>query len=202
MNPGYSNDNFELIKHNASLMGIPINIFDTEIFDSVTKIESSPCYLCARMRRGYLYDYAKKLGANKIALGHHYDDVIETILLSVLYGGQYQSMMPKLKSENFEGMELIRPMYLIREKDIISWAEYNNLKFLRCACKFTEQNSEFYEDKELTSKRQFVKRLIRELKENNPYIEDNIFKSAENVHLDCVISYKKEGKKYNFLDKY
>ncbi len=204
MDPGYNKANRKAIEDNAELMDIPIHIFETEIFDSVTHIEKSPCYICARMRRGHLYSEAKKLGCNKIALGHHYDDAIETILMGMLFGGQIQTMMPKLESTNFEGMELIRPMYLVREEDIIHWRDYNKLKFLQCACKFTEMtNNESKEDLESASKRKQVKKLIATLKKSDPQIEGNIFKSVENVNLSTVICYKdKEGNKHNFVDEY
>lgn len=201
MDPGYKRENRQLIEDNAKLLGIPIKIFENNIFESVVNIENSPCYLCARMRRGYLYSYAKSLGCNKIALGHHFDDVIETILMGMLYGAQIQTMMPKLHSTNFEGMELIRPLYLVREADIINFSEHNGLKFLQCACKFTEQYvSE--DEKENKSKRKEIKQLIKTLKNNNPYIEMNIFRSVEAVNLETIIGYKKDGKITNFLDNY
>ncbi len=201
MNPGYNDDNFRRIINNAEFLNVPIQVFTSEIFDIVKDEENSPCYLCARMRRGYLYGRARELGCNKIALGHHYDDVIETILMGMLYGGQVQTMMPKLHSTNFPGMELIRPMYLIRERDIIHWAKYNGLEFIRCACRFTEKNAALDED-EQTSKRLEIKRLIRELSERSPYIEKNIFRSVENVNLRTIISYKKDGERRSFLDDY
>lgn len=200
MNPGYNQINYELILHNAELLEIPITVFRSEIFDAVAGEGDSPCYLCARMRRGYLYSHAKELGCNKIALGHHYDDVIETILMGMLYGGQIQTMMPKLHSTNFEGMELIRPMYLIREADIIRWAERNGLQFIRCACRFTENCATGNTEK--SSKRQEVKELIHTLVLKDPMIEKNIFKSVENVTLDTVIAYKKKGVRHHFLDEY
>lgn len=203
MDPGYSSENRKLIENNAKRLGIPITIFETDIFDAVFNIENSPCYLCARMRRGNLYSKAQELGCNKIALGHHYDDVIETILMGMLYGGQIQTMMPKLHGTNFEGMELIRPMYLIRESAIKAWRDYNNLHFLQCACKFTETCSSC--DKGVdgnNSKRQEIKLLIRELKKVNPFVEGNIFKSVENVNLNTIIAYKKDGVKHHFLDTY
>lgn len=200
MDPGYNKKNREKILENARLLNVPIHIFETDIFSSVFNVEKNPCYLCARMRRGHLYKMAKSLGCNKIALGHHFDDVIETILMGMLYGGQVQTMMPKLHSTNFEGMELIRPMYLIREKDIVHWCDYNNLSFIRCACKFTEQNEA--EDKENTSKRKEIKALIQELKKTNPQVESNIFRSVENVNIDTVISYKQGGVVHNFVDAY
>ena len=202
MNPGYNERNFQLIKENARILNIPITVFQSEIFNIVASEESSPCYLCARMRRGHLYSKAKELGCNKIALGHHYDDVIETILMGMLYGGQVQTMMPKLHSTNFEGMELIRPMYLIREADIIHWADYNNLHFIRCACRFTEKVAAAAEEEDKGSKRAEVKALIRQLAAKDPVVEFNIFKSVENVNLNTVIAYKKDGVKHHFLETY
>lgn len=202
MNPGYNERNFQLIKENARILNIPITVFQSEIFNIVASEESSPCYLCARMRRGHLYSRAKELGCNKIALGHHYDDVIETILMGMLYGGQVQTMMPKLHSTNFEGMELIRPMYLIREADIIHWADYNNLHFIRCACRFTEKVAAAAEEEDKGSKRAEVKALIRQLAAKDPVVESNIFKSVENVNLNTVIAYKKDGVKHHFLETY
>ena len=200
MDPGYSKANREMIEYNANLLNIPLTIFQTDIFDSVLNIEKSPCYICARMRRGHLYHRAKDLGCNKIALGHHYDDVIETILMGMLYGGQVQTMMPKLKSANFEGMELIRPMYLVREDDIKAWRDYNGLHFLQCACKFTEN---FTNNDPSGSKRQKVKELIRKLESEDKGIEQNIFKSVENVSLSSVIEYKdKDGVRHRFTDDY
>ena len=200
MNPGYNEANYQLILENSRTLGIPITVFQSEIFDVVAGEESSPCYLCARMRRGYLYSRAKELGCNKIALGHQYDDVIETILMGMLYGAQIQTMMPKLHSTNFEGMELIRPMYLIREEDIIHWANYNGLRFLRCACRFTEQCADEETDK--SSKRAEVKELIHNLAQKDPVIEFNIFKSVENVNVNTVVAYKKDGVKHHFLETY
>lgn len=200
MDPGYSPANRQIIEANAKRMNIPITIFESDIFDAVFNIEKSPCYLCARMRRGHLYSKAKELGCNKIALGHHYDDVIETILMGMLYGAQMQTMMPKLHSTNFEGMELIRPLYLIREDDIKKWRDSNDLHFIQCACKFTDTCSTC--GGENTSKRVEVKNLIRQLKETNPFVEANIFKSVENVNLSTVIAYKKDGVKHHFLDDY
>ena len=202
MDPGYAKENRELIEANAKKLGIPVTIFESEIFDAVDTVEKNPCYLCARMRRGYLYSKAKELGCNKIALGHHYDDVIETILMGMLYGAQVQTMMPKLHSTNFEGMELIRPLYLIREADICRWRDYNDLRFLQCACHFTETCSTCHEDGTTSSKRLETKKLIAKLKETNPYIESNIFKSVENVNLSTVIAYKKDGVRHHFLDEY
>ncbi len=202
MDPGYAPQNRKQIEDNAQAMNIPITIFETEIFDSVYGIDKSPCYLCARMRRGNLYSKAKELGCNKIALGHHYDDVIETILMGMMYGAQVQTMMPKLHSTNFEGMELIRPMYLVREDDIKHWRDYHNLTFLQCACRFTENTHEINEDGSSDSKRLEIKHLIKQLKQINPFIESNIFKSVENVNLSTIIAYKKEGQTYHFLDNY
>lgn len=200
MDPGYSRANREQIEYNAGLLNVPVTIFESNIFESVFHVEKSPCYLCARMRRGYLYNQAKMMGCNKIALGHHYDDVIETILMSMLYAGQVQTMMPKLHSTNFDGMELIRPMYLIREDEIKRWRDYNNLTFLQCACKFTENCA--VNEKENLSKRLEIKNMIREMKKINPQVESNIFKSVENVNLDTVIAYKKNSVKHNFLECY
>lgn len=202
MDPGYNKENRELIEYNAQKLGIPVTIFESSIFDAVDTIEKNPCYLCARMRRGYLYSKAKEMGCNKIALGHHYDDVIETILMAMLHGGQIQTMMPKLHSTNFEGMELIRPLYLIREEDICKWRDYNELQFLQCACHFTATCSTCDEEGNSSSKRLETKNLIAKLKENNPYIEGNIFKSVENVNLSTVIAYKKDGVKHHFLEDY
>ena len=202
MDPGYNKENRALIESNAEALGIPITIFESTIFDTVDTIEKSPCYLCARMRRGYLYSKAKELGCNKIALGHHYDDVIETILMGMIHGAQIQTMMPKLHSTNFEGMELIRPLYLVRESDICAWRDYNELHFLQCACHFTDTCTTCHEDGTTSSKRLETKKLIAELKKTNPFIESNIFKSVENVNLDTVIEYKKDGVRHNFLDEY
>jgi tRNA(Ile)-lysidine synthase TilS/MesJ/rhodanese-related sulfurtransferase len=202
MDPGYSAANRKLIESNAKQMGIPIQIFESDIFDAVDDIEKNPCYLCARMRRGHLYSKAKELGCNKIALGHHYDDVIETILMGMLYGAQVQTMMPKLHSTNFEGMELIRPLYLVREDDIKRWRDYNNLHFLQCACHFTDTCSSCRDDGTSQSKRLEIKKLIAELKQVNPYVEANIFKSVENVNLSTVIAYKKDGVRHHFLETY
>lgn len=202
MNPGYNEENRKVIEHNAKLLGIPITMFETNIFDIVYQEEKSPCYLCARMRRGYLYSKAQELGCNKIALGHHYDDVIETILMGILHSGQIQTMMPKLHSTNFSGMELIRPMYLIREDDIKRWRDDNELNFIQCACHFTDTCSTCEPDGRTVSKRMETKLLIAELKKNNPYVESHIFKSVENVSLDTIIAYKKNGEKHHFLDSY
>ena len=202
MDPGYNKENRALIESNAAALGIPITIFESTIFDAVDTIEKSPCYLCARMRRGYLYSKAKELGCNKIALGHHYDDVIETILMGMLHGAQIQTMMPKLHSTNFEGMELIRPLYLVRESDICAWRDYNDLHFLQCACHFTDTCTTCHEDGTTSSKRLETKKLIAELKKTNPFVESNIFRSVENVNLDTVIEYKKDGVRHHFLDEY
>lgn len=202
MDPGYTAENRKRIEENAKILGIPLTIFETAIFDTVFDIEKNPCYLCARMRRGHLYNNAKELGCNKIALGHHYDDVIETILMGMLYGGQIQTMMPKLHSTNFEGMELIRPLYLVREDDIKHWRDYNKLHFLQCACRFTENCANCNSEGVSLSKRQEVKQLIAELGKTNPYLEANIFKSVENVNLNTVIAYKQDGIVHHFLDTY
>lgn len=199
MNPGYTEEVLEKIKENAKTMDIPVTIFSTDVFSVSEKLnEEAPCYMCARMRRGCLYHKAQEMGCNKIALGHHFDDVIETILLSVLYGGEFKSMPPKLKSRNFEGMELIRPLYLVRENDIISFSKYHNLSFINCACKFTEK---LVED-EKKSKRLQVKKLIQDLKEENPLVEYNIFASSQNVSLDTLLGYKTSDEKHSFLDRY
>lgn len=200
MDPGYSEANRKVIEENAKSLNIPITIFKSDIFESVFTVEKSPCYLCARMRRGHLYHFAQELGCNKIALGHHYDDVIETILMGMLYGAQVQTMMPKLHSTNFEGMELIRPLYLVREDDIKAWRDYNGLHFIQCACKFTDTCTTC--NNENRSKRVEIKELIQTLKQVNPYVEGNIFKSVENVNLDTVVAWKQHGEKHHFLDAY
>ena len=200
MKPGYTPQNLQKIIYNSEILGIPVKIFETDIFNSVFHIEKNPCYLCARMRRGHLYKYAQSLGCNKIALGHHFDDVVETILMGMLYGAQIQTMMPRIKSTNFDGMELIRPMYYIREKDIISWRNYNKLEFLQCACRFTEQNALL--DGTGTSKRQEVKNLIKEMKKVNPQVDINIFRSVERVNLSTIIGYYNEDEEHNFLEKF
>lgn len=203
MDPGYSPVNRELIEKNAEALGIPLTIFESDIFSSVFTVEKSPCYLCARMRRGHLYAKAGELGCNKIALGHHYDDVIETILMGMLYGGQVQTMMPRLRSTNFEGMQLIRPMYLVREDDIKRWRDYNGLTFLQCACRFTENSAKEAAANEVnSSKRQEIKALIRELKKINPNVEKNIFSSVENVNLSTVIAYKDALGTHSVLDEF
>ena len=199
MNPGYTKKHLDLIKENAKTLNIPIEIFESDIFASVEVINhKSPCYMCARMRRGHLYNKAKELGCNKIALGHHFDDVIETNLLSMFYGAEIKTMMPKLHSEHFSGLELIRPMYLIKEQDIIAWSKYNELTFLNCACKMTLEST-IDEEK---SKRKEIKNLINHLRKINPYIDYNIFKSMENINLNQILGYKDEDKKYFFLDDY
>lgn len=198
MDPGYNKVNRELIEENAKILNIPIEIFTSDIFDIVKDIDKSPCYLCARMRRGCLYNKAKELGCNKIALGHHFNDVIETSLLAMFYSSEVKTMMPKLHSENFPGLELIRPLYLVKEDDIIQWAKYNNLTFLNCACRFTENCSVNDEG----SKRLEIKKLIKKLKEVNPKIDDNIFKALDNVNIDCILGIKKNGEYQSFLDNY
>ncbi len=197
MNPGYNEENRQLIEDNAKILGIPLTTFKSEIFEVVTDIEKSPCYLCARMRRGYLYSHAKELGCNKIALGHHFDDVIETILMGMLYSGKIETMMPKLHSTNFEGMELIRPMYMIKEADVLAWRDYNKLRFLQCACKFTEINQV-----EKTSKRDEMTELIAHFRSVSDVIDSNIFNSVHNINLKTVIGYHKDDFEYNFLDDY
>lgn len=201
MDPGYNAANRRAIEENAELLNVPVHIFETDIFNSVANVADHPCYLCARMRRGYLYKEAAKLGCNKIALGHHYDDVIETILMGMLYGAQVQTMMPKLHSTNHPGMELIRPMYLVKEADIISWAKYNSLRFIQCACRFTENISRD-ESGTGSSKRQEMKKLISKFRETNPEFETNIFKSVENVCLDSIIGWHDNERAYNFMDDY
>lgn len=199
MDPGYNKINRKMIEENAKVLNIPIEIFESNIFDVVTTVDKSPCYLCARMRRGCLYNKAKELGCKKIALGHHFDDVIETTLLSMFYGSEIKTMMPKLHSENFEGLELIRPLYLVKEDAIISWKNSNDLTFLNCACKFTEEH--FSKD-DGTSKRKEIKTLIKELKKVNKDIDHNIFKSLDNVNLNCVLGTKKDGIYKSFIDDY
>ncbi len=201
MDPGYVGNNRAKIIENAEIMDIPIRIYDSPIFETVYAAEGgSPCYLCARMRRGYLYKFAQDLGCNKIALGHHFDDAIETTLMSMLYGAEIKTMMPKLKSTNYEGMELIRPLYMVREKDIISWARYNELEFIRCACKVTRAN----EEADNGSKRQEVKMLIKKLKEENDNVDMNIFKSVHNVNLATIIGYRDcdGGELHSFMESY
>lgn len=198
MDPGYLPANRRLIETNAELLEIPVEIFSSPIFEAVTQAGGSPCYLCARMRRGYLYEQAKSLGCNKIALGHHFDDAIETTLLSMFYGAEIKTMLPKLHSTSHPGMELIRPMYRIHEEDIVRWAKGNGLTFLNCACRFTEQVA----NKEEESKRREMKELVRELKKKYDRIDENIFQSMHNVNLDCVLGYKSKGTKYFFTDDY
>lgn len=202
MDPGYNAENRRQIEQNAALLGVPVTVFESDIFNSVANVKKSPCYLCARMRRGHLYKQAQLLGCNKIALGHHYDDVIETTLMSMLWGGQIQTMMPKLHSTNFAGMQLIRPLYYIREEDIIAWRDANDLVFLRCACRFTEALEQEQDAAASASKRLETKRLIQQLKQTNPAVEANIFNSMHNVALDTVIAYKAKGEKHHFLDGY
>lgn len=200
MNPGYAEKNRNLIYSNAKRLNIPITMFDSDIFDVINTIGGEkPCYLCARMRRGFLYSKAKELGCNKIALGHHFDDVIETTLLSMFYGSEIKTMMPKLHSDNYEGIELIRPLYLVKEDAIISWKNYNNLTFLNCACKFTERNEM---NDENTSKRKEMKELIKTLRKNNKSIDYNIFKALDNINLNCVLGTKKNGVYTSFLNSY
>ena len=200
MNPGYNEQNWDMIKTNASVLGIDFQYFKTEIFDTVAEIENNPCYLCARMRRGYLYSKAKELGCNKIALGHHFDDVVETTLMSMLYSGKIETMLPKLHSRNFEDMELIRPLYKIREDDIKAWRDYNGLTFIQCACRFTEHCVSCGGGKD--SKREEMKELVRTFRQKNDIIDKNIFTSMSNINLDTVLGYKKNGVKHSFLDEY
>ena len=200
MNPGYNADNWKIIQDNAKLLGIPLTVFESDIFDTVATIEQNPCYLCARMRRGHLYAQAKALGCNKIALGHHFDDVIETILMGMLYSGKIETMMPKLHSQNFEGMELIRPMYLIKEDAVKAWRDYNGLQFIQCACRFTENCVSCGGGR--GSKRDEMKELIAHYRKDSDVIEKNIFKSVHNINLKTVIGYHKDDWTYNFLDDY
>lgn len=199
MNPGYNKINLEYIKNNAKLLNIPIEIFNTDIFEVATTLNpENPCYMCARMRRGHLYNKAKELGCNKIALGHHFNDVIETTLMSMLYGAEIKTMLPKIHSDNFEGVDLIRPLYLIKEEAIIAWSKYNNLTFLNCACQFTEKIA----NKEVDSKRNEMKELIKYLKTKNKDIDHNIFKSLDNINLNCVLGYHKDKIRHSFLENY
>lgn len=200
MNPGYNADNWKIIQDNAKLLGIPLTVFESDIFNIVADIDRNPCYLCARMRRGYLYSRAKKLGCNKIALGHHFDDVIETILMGMLYSGKIETMMPKLHSQHFEGMELIRPLYLVKEEDIKAWRDYNGLHFIQCACRFTENCATCGGGR--GSKRDEMKELIAHFRRTSSVIEENIFKSIHNINLRTVIGYHKDGESYHFLDDY
>jgi len=200
MDPGYNPANRQMIIDNAKCLNIPIRMFETQIFDIVADVSQSPCYLCARMRRGYLYSRAKELGCNKIALGHHFDDVIETVLMSMLYGAEIKTMMPKLKSTNFEGMELIRPMYQVREEDILRWKRHNELQFIQCACRFTENC--VMGDNGGASKRQEMKALIKKFRQTSPHIDRNIFSSVHNVNLNTVIGYTDRNGRHSFLDHY
>lgn len=200
MDPGYNEVNRQVIQRNSNLLGVPLTVFSSSIYQVVSSMDQTPCYLCARMRRGYLYSRAKELGCNKIALGHHFDDVIETTLMSMLYSAEIKTMMPKLKSSNFEGMELIRPMYMVREQDVLSWMRYNDLEFIKCACPLT-QNCHT-EDETTGSKRQVVKALIKELKKDNPGVDQNIFTSMHNVNLDTVIGFRSKGERHHFLETY
>ncbi len=199
MNPGYNEENMRQIFHNAELLEIPLTVFETDIFDVTAKTDRYPCYLCAKMRRGHLYSKAKELGCNKIALGHHFSDVIETTVMAMFYGSQLQGMIPKLKSTNFEEMELIRPLYCVHEDDIIAWARYNNLHFIQCACRFTD--ADFVSETGGTKRRE-IKELIRELKKSNPNIEKSIFNSLHRVHLDTFVGYKTKGEFHSFLERY
>lgn len=200
MNPGYNKANLEKIKSNLAAMDIPAKIVETDIFEIANAQDRSPCYLCAKMRRGALYRLAQDMGCNKIALGHHYDDVIETILMNILHAGSYQTMLPKLHSDHFEGMELIRPLYLVRESDVKAWRDFNNLEFIQCACRFTENVAK--PESEIGSARLETKKLIQQLKQTNPQVEKNIFKSSENIVLDKVIGYKDPDGHHSFLDTY
>lgn len=200
MNPGYNEANRQMIISNARLLDIPIHMFETDIFNIVVEVDKSPCYLCARMRRGYLYKHAQDLGCNKIALGHHFDDVIETTLMNMLYSGRIGTMMPKLHSTNFKGMELIRPLYLVKEEDVLAWKEHHGLKFLQCACRFTEMTSQ--EEHDGMSKRKEMKDLVKKFRKTSPIIDMNIFRSMHNVNLDTVIGYEQHHEKHSFLDNY
>lgn len=200
MDPGYNEYNRNFILDNAKILNIPLEMFESDIFDVVANVDSkSPCYLCARMRRGYLYNHAKELGCNKIALGHHFDDVIETTLLSMFYGAEIKTMMPKLHSDNYEGIDLIRPLYLVKEAAIIAWKNYNELTFINCACRFTEGCSLINDG---TSKRKEMKELIKNLRKINPSVDANIFKAMDNVNMNCILSWHKDGVNHSFLDDY
>lgn len=200
MDPGYNEYNRSFIEDNARTLNIPVEIFKSNIFDVVSSVDSkSPCYLCARMRRGYLYSKAQTLGCNKIALGHHFDDVIETTLLSMFYGSEVKTMMPKLHSDNFKGIDLIRPLFLVKEESIISWKKHNELTFINCACRFTEGCSLINDG---TSKRKEMKELIKNMKKNNPNIDQNIFKALDNINMNCILGWHKDGDKHSFLDEY
>jgi len=200
MNPGYNDKNLAKLKENLKLMNIDAKFFDTNIFDVTISAGGSPCYLCARMRRGYLYAKAKELGCNKIALGHHMSDVIETTLMSILFSGQIQGMLPKLKSQNFEGMQLIRPLYYVLEENICKWRDKNQLEFLACACKFTEEN--YAPEKETASARKKTKEIIAKLKQEIPDVEEHLLKSVTNCQVDTMVAFKQDGKVYSFLDKF
>ena len=202
MNPGYNDKNAKKVIDNAKLLNIPLTVFNTNIFEAVDRIDDHPCYICARMRRGYLYNKAQELGCNKIALGHHFDDVIETILMGMLYGAQVQTMMPKVKSTSHPGMELIRPMYYVKEEYILNWVKKHELEFIQCACKVTEKINKDKENEFLESKRAEVKKLIKELRKDYDKIDMNIFRSVQNVNLDTIISYRKKGEVHHFLDDY
>ena len=200
MDPGYNEYNRNFILDNAKILNIPLEMFESDIFDVVANVDSkSPCYLCARMRRGYLYNHAKELGCNKIALGHHFDDVIETTLLSMFYGAEIKTMMPKLHSDNYDGIDLIRPLYLVKESSIIAWKNYNELTFINCACRFTEGCSLINDG---TSKRKEMKELIKNLRKINPSVDANIFKAMDNVNMNCILSWHKDGVNHSFLDDY
>ena len=199
MDPGYNSENRRQIEKNAALLELPLTVFETDIFDVTAKTDRYPCYLCAKMRRGHLYSKAKELACNKIALGHHFSDVIETTVMAMFYGSQLQGMIPKLKSTNFEGMELIRPLYCVHEDDIIAWARYNDLRFIQCACRFTD--AAFVEETGGTKRRE-IKELIRELKKTNPNIEKSIFNSLHRVHLDTFVGFKTKGEYHSFLERY
>ncbi|MCI5615136.1 MAG: tRNA 2-thiocytidine biosynthesis TtcA family protein, partial [Clostridia bacterium] len=200
MDPGYNAENRRVIEHNAKLLGIPVTVFESDIFDVVYQEEKNPCYLCARMRRGYLYKYAGELGCNKIALGHHFSDVVETTLMGMLYGAQIQAMLPKLRSKNFPGMELIRPLYLVHEEDILAWKRCNGLTFLQCACRFTEEAERA--GREHLSKRKETKELLRTLRRTNPDVEKHIFRSIHMVNVDTLLGYELDGTEHSFLEEY
>lgn len=200
MNPGYSEEHLAKIEENARILNVPIEIFTSDIFAVLDNVETkSPCYLCARMRRGHLYNRAEELGCNKIALGHHFDDVIETTLLSLFYGSEIKTMMPKLHSDNYNGLELIRPLFLVKESSILAWMRGNGLTFINCACRFTEELAQTDENK---SKRVMMKRLVKELRKDNPEIDNNIFKALDNINLNCVLGTKKDGVYESFLETY
>lgn len=200
MNPGYNEENKQKIIENAKILNIPLTMFETKIFDTVTHIEDHPCYICARMRRGHLYKKARELGCNKIALGHHFDDVIETILMGMIYGAQMQTMMPKLHSTFHEGMELIRPLCFVKEQDIINWRDRNGLEFIQCACRFTENESKANDDE--IGKREEMKRLIKKLRKKYKNADMNIYRSAQNVNLNTLLSYTKNGETHTFLEDF